>query len=147
MVNIFYILAYGIMVVWFPLFMNLIFTLFVKRTKNNKFKLRWGKVKGYKNLNPIKSGVWSLIVLIIFELASIALNLVFFNELVNLISTLRFHTIPLFLSAVSFFTFWISKKDIDLRWNNKLVWIPFTIFCSIILIWMIVLIIIYGGFA
>ncbi len=146
MINLFYILSYGIMIVWFPLFMNLIFTLFVKKTKNEKFKFRFGKAKGYENLNPIKSTGWVLITLIFFELSAIALNLIFFNELVNLLTLTRFNTIPIFLFTSCFFVFWITKKDIGASWKNKFVLIPFVIFLAIILIWgSIVIVLLSGG--
>jgi len=141
--EIFYWLSFAIMVVWFPLVMNLIFTLFVKRSKNGKFKLRFGKVKGHEQLNPFIGTGKSVLVLIIFELLAVALNLIFFNKIVELLALLRAHTIPIFLFTSSFFFFWVSRHDVGASWKNKWTYIPFIIFLSIIVIWGIILLILY----
>ena len=143
MENLFKIFSYGVVIVWFPLMLNLIFNLFMKRTKNGRFKLRWGKIKGYENLNPFLGTGKSLIFLILFELVAIALNLIFFDELVSLVSLIKLNTIPLFISSLCFFVFWIAKNDIGTKWKNKFVWIPFSLFCFILLVWGIVLLIHY----
>lgn len=141
--KIFHILAFAIMVVWFPLVMNLVFTLFVKRTKNGRFKLRFGKVKGYKHLNPIIGTGKSVIVLIIFELLAVALNLIFFNKIVDLLSKSGFHTIPIFLFTSSFFFFWVAKNDIGASWKNKWTYIPLILFALVLFIWLIMLLVLY----
>ena len=143
MENLFKIFSYGFVIVWFPLMLNLIFNLFMKRAKNGRFKLRWGKIKGYENLNPFLGTGKSLIFLILFELTAIALNLIFFDELVSLVSLIKLNTIPLFISSLCFFVFWIAKNDIGAKWKNKFVWIPFSLFCFVLLIWGIILLINY----
>jgi hypothetical protein len=143
MVNLFEVFSYGIVIVWFPLMLNLIFNLFMKRTRNGRFKLRWGKIKGHENLNPFLGTGKSLIILIIFELVAIALNLIFFEEFVSLVSLIKLNTIPLFVSSFCFFVFWIAKNNIGAKWKNKFVWIPFFLFCFIFIVWGIVLIIKY----
>jgi len=143
MIDFFYTLSYGVMIIWIPLLMNLIFTLFVKKTKNDRFKFRFGKARGYENLNPIKSTGWALIAFILLELSIISLNIIFFDKLVSLLTLIKFNIIPLFLSALFFFIFWITKRDVGASWKNKFVWVPFVLFCLTLLVWFVILLI--GG--
>ena len=133
MENLFKIFSYGFVIVWFPLMLNLIFNLFMKRAKNGRFKLRWGKIKGYENLNPFLGTGKSLIFLILFELTAIALNLIFFDELVSLVSLIKLNTIPLFISSLCFFVFWIAKTI--LGQNGKISLFGYPSLCFVLFFW------------